>query len=185
MQRVALTCNVSFYPAIRETLKAHQSATKRREAEKQGYENLVAKLREAIAILNEAQQLCVLMTMGCRSNACRSATVQAAAPQQEQQVLKEVQNIEYMENKRREYQTKNAALQNQVASLGLTPDLHHSALVQQSEEVARLNAAIAPKLQSLKSFGDLPPVRAFALCLSIHLRTSPSRTLRFRKRRFG
>lgn len=48
----------SFYPAIREILKTHQSATKRKEAEKEAYENLVAKLREAIAVLNEAQQLC-------------------------------------------------------------------------------------------------------------------------------
>jgi hypothetical protein len=74
-------------------------------------------------------------------------------------VLKELQNIDYMENKRREYQTKNSGLLNHVMALGLTPDLHHSALVQQSEEVARLNGILTPKLQSLKVFGELPPVR--------------------------
>lgn len=75
-------------------------------------------------------------------------------------MLKERQNIDYMENKRREYQTKNATLQNQVAALGLTPELHHGALVKQSEDVARMSAAITPKLQALKAFGDLPPVPA-------------------------
>lgn len=114
--------------------------------------------------------------------------MQAAAPQQEQQVLKERQNIDYMESKRREYQTKNAALQSQVAAVGLTPELHHAALVKQSEEVARLNAAIAPKLQSLKAFGDLPPVRS--ACTRDELahsraRTSRLRTQRSRRRRSG
>lgn len=74
-------------------------------------------------------------------------------------MLKELQNIEYMENKRREYQAKNSALHTQITSLGLTSDLHHNALVQQREEITRLNAVIAPKLQALKTFGDLPPVR--------------------------
>lgn len=49
----------SFYPAIREILNTHQSVSKRKEAEKDAYENLVVRLREAISILNEAQQLCV------------------------------------------------------------------------------------------------------------------------------
>lgn len=47
----------SFYPAIRDILKDYQSAAKRKEAERQAYEALITKLREAIAILNEAQQL--------------------------------------------------------------------------------------------------------------------------------
>jgi hypothetical protein len=55
---LAFICSYhSFYPAIREVLNQNQLAIKCREAEKSAYEALIAKLRDAIAILNEAQQL--------------------------------------------------------------------------------------------------------------------------------